>query len=111
MFSPPSPSKPLALDVAEAKYVLLRPLTFVSMEAVDVDVSSLSRPFIGSGDEYTVAGVSGTAEDREEDDMDVEIEADADPEVEKETVVEEKLVLRGMRSREDDRLKGGLGGG
>jgi hypothetical protein len=94
-----SPSlRPLTL---EAKYVLLRPLTFVSMEAVDVDTSrGLGHTGSGSGDEYTVAGVSGTAEEREDD---IELESD--------TVVEEKLVLRGRRSREDDGLEGGLGGG
>ena len=88
--------------------MLLRPLTFVSIEAVDADVSiGLYRPFVGSGDEYTVPGVSGM---EEEDDMDVETEVEVDPDVEKVTVVEEKLELGGICSREDDRLKGGLGG-
>jgi len=80
------------------------------MEALDVDVSrGFGRPLGGSG-EYTVAGVSGTAEESEEEDIDVDIEAAVDPEVEKDTVVEEKLPLRGIRSLEDERLKGGLGG-
>jgi hypothetical protein len=99
MSSPFSLSSPFTLD-PEAIYVLLRPLTLVSMEAVDVDVSrGLGQPLTGSGDECTVKGVSGPKEKRAEDDIE-----------DTETVVEEKLVSRGIRSREDDGL-GGLGGG
>jgi hypothetical protein len=97
-----SPSSPFTLGV-EAIYVLLRPLTFVSMEAVEMDVSrGVGHPLIGSGDECTVRGVSGPEDEIAEDDIEVDVDV--------ETVVEEKLVLRGMRSREDDGL-GGLGGG